>query len=261
MNPDGDPGTEQAEGAEETELVGAHGPYDVPDHDLLSAAVGRGDDQRLGEQGWATGAAIANSVIYGAESAFDPGFDFFAGLLGEGNRRTKLVDADVVVDTGLEWLKSRLGLPSFLYVHTMDPHVPYGPPPPFDRMFEPHPTEEHPARDPRTDYLEPLDREHISVEYMYAFTARLGNRAVLVFRFDDLDAAITALTRAAIEVERAAPVFPILENPLLPVRQFGGHVVLGKTCTHDKRSHGDGYHPKWIRFSICFDPVSITKRR
>ncbi len=44
----------------------------------------------------------------------------------------------------------------------------------------------------------------INVEYMYAFTARLGNRAVLVFRFDDLDAAITALTRAGIN-----PVTPI----------------------------------------------------
>ena len=44
----------------------------------------------------------------------------------------------------------------------------------------------------------------INVEYMYAFTARLGNRAMLVFRFDDLDAAISALTRAGIN-----PVSPI----------------------------------------------------
>ncbi len=44
----------------------------------------------------------------------------------------------------------------------------------------------------------------INVEYMYAFTARLGNRAVLVFRFEDLDAAIAALTRSGIN-----PVSPI----------------------------------------------------
>jgi hypothetical protein len=49
-----------------------------------------------------------------------------------------------------------------------------------------------------------FERAGINVEYMYAFTARLGNRAVLVFRFDDLDAAITALTRAGIN-----PVSPI----------------------------------------------------
>jgi hypothetical protein len=44
----------------------------------------------------------------------------------------------------------------------------------------------------------------INVEYMYAFTARLGSRAVMVFRFNDLDAAITALARAGIN-----PVSPI----------------------------------------------------
>jgi len=44
----------------------------------------------------------------------------------------------------------------------------------------------------------------LNIEYMYAFTARLGNRAVLVFRLSDLDAAITALTRAGIN-----PVSPI----------------------------------------------------
>ena len=121
--------------------------------------------QRLDERGWATGAAIANSVIYGAESAFDRGFDYFAGLHGEDDRRSKLVDANVVVDAALSFMKSRQGLPTFLYVHTMDPHVPYSPPPPFDRMFAPHPAEGHPARDPRTDFLEPLDRDRMIAQY------------------------------------------------------------------------------------------------
>jgi len=49
-----------------------------------------------------------------------------------------------------------------------------------------------------------FEKAGLNIEYMYAFTARLGNRAVLVFRFDDLDAAITALTRAGIN-----PVSPI----------------------------------------------------
>ena len=37
------------------------------------------------------------------------------------------------------WLDERRGFPNFLYVHTMDPHVPYTPPAPFDRKYEPHP--------------------------------------------------------------------------------------------------------------------------
>jgi arylsulfatase A-like enzyme len=121
--------------------------------------------QRLDAQGFATGAAIANSVIYGAESAFDRGFDLFAGLHGDDDTRSKLVGADVVVDQALAFLRSRRGMPTFLYVHTMDPHVPYAPPAPFDRMFEPHASEAHPARDPRTDYKEPRDRERMIAQY------------------------------------------------------------------------------------------------
>ncbi len=121
--------------------------------------------ERLHERGWATGAAIANSVIYGAESTFDRGFEVFAGLHGPDDRPSKLVGADVVVDSALAFLRSRRGLPTFLYVHTMDPHVPYEPPAPFDRMFEPFPTPEHPAHDPRTDYKEPLDRERMIGQY------------------------------------------------------------------------------------------------
>jgi len=49
-----------------------------------------------------------------------------------------------------------------------------------------------------------FEQAGLNVEYMYAFTARMGNRAVLVFRFDDVDAAITALTRAGIN-----PVSPV----------------------------------------------------
>ncbi|MDZ7619193.1 MAG: ACT domain-containing protein [Patescibacteria group bacterium] len=44
----------------------------------------------------------------------------------------------------------------------------------------------------------------ISVAQMYAFTARLGDSAVMVFSFDDLDAAILALARAEIN-----PVSPV----------------------------------------------------
>ena len=121
--------------------------------------------EMLQAKGYATGAAIANSVIYGAQSAFDQGFDFFAGLHGEDDQPSKLVGAEVVVDAALSWLEARRGFPTFLYVHTMDPHVPYAPPPPFDRMFEPHPVPGHPGQDPRTDYQEPLDRERLVAQY------------------------------------------------------------------------------------------------
>ena len=40
------------------------------------------------------------------------------------------------------------------------------------------------------EVLEVIEREQINIEYMYAFTFRLGDKAMLVFRFDDPDAAI-----------------------------------------------------------------------
>jgi arylsulfatase A-like enzyme len=116
-------------------------------------------------KGYATGAAVANSVIYGQGTNFEQGFDFYAGLHGEGDRPSKLVEAAGVVDAALRFLDARRGFPTFLYVHTMDPHVPYAPPSPFDRKYEPHPTPDHPAVDPRSDYKEPKDRERMIAQY------------------------------------------------------------------------------------------------
>jgi arylsulfatase A-like enzyme len=121
--------------------------------------------EMLQARGVATGAVIANSVIYGDGNHFEQGFDGFFGLHDAEGRISKSVDADRVVDTALAWLRTRQGLPTFLYVHTMDPHVPYEPPPPFDTRWGPATTPEHPGVDPRTDYHEPLDRERLVGQY------------------------------------------------------------------------------------------------
>ena len=42
--------------------------------------------------------------------------------------------------------------------------------------------------------LQCLDRNDLNVEYMYAFVERCGGNAVIIFRFDDTDKAITVLT-------------------------------------------------------------------
>jgi arylsulfatase A-like enzyme len=119
----------------------------------------------LSDHGTSTGAAIANSVIYLPESGFSQGFDVFEGLHDESGLPSKLVGAEGVVNAALSWLDRRQGLPRFLYVHTMDPHVPYAPPPPFDQLFEPHPLPGRPAADPRTDYREPADRDRMMAQY------------------------------------------------------------------------------------------------
>jgi arylsulfatase A-like enzyme len=121
--------------------------------------------EMLSEKGYATGAAIANSVIYSDGTHFDQGFDNFIGIHGPRDRPTKIVEAGPVVDAALAWLDTRRGQPAFLFAHTMDPHVPYTPPPPFDRRYKPHPSPGHPGADPRTDYTEPLDRERLVAQY------------------------------------------------------------------------------------------------
>ncbi len=41
--------------------------------------------------------------------------------------------------------------------------------------------------------LQALDRKQINVEYMYAFVERCGGNAVIIFRFDETDNAISVL--------------------------------------------------------------------
>jgi len=43
--------------------------------------------------------------------------------------------------------------------------------------------------------LEVLARESINVEYLYAFVEKSGENAVIIFRFDDSDAAINVLQK------------------------------------------------------------------
>ncbi|MFI5182773.1 MAG: sulfatase [Vicinamibacteria bacterium] len=121
--------------------------------------------EMLQAKGYATGAAIANWVIYSEGNNFEQGFDVFAGLHGADDRPSKLVEAAAVVDASLAWLDSRRGVPTFLYAHTMDPHVPYAAPSPFNHMFDPQPAEGRAAADPRTDYKEPPDRDRLIAQY------------------------------------------------------------------------------------------------
>lgn len=50
------------------------------------------------------------------------------------------------------------------------------------------------------DVLKVVEEAGVNVEYMYAFAEKRGDKAVLVFRFDDVDAAIQALAKSAVNV-------------------------------------------------------------
>ncbi len=54
-----------------------------------------------------------------------------------------------------------------------------------------------------------LDQSEVNVEYMYAFVERSGNNAVIIFRFDDVDAAIKVLQANNVTVIEGRNIYGI----------------------------------------------------
>ena len=60
--------------------------------------------------------------------------------------------------------------------------------------------------------LQALESESVNIEYMYAFTFRSEDKAVLVFRFDDPDAAIQRLQNKSINVLSPVELYELVEE-------------------------------------------------
>ena len=63
-----------------------------------------------------------------------------------------------------------------------------------------------------TELLALLEGSGVNIEYMYAFTFGRGDRAVLIFRFDDVDRALELLRRAEINVLDPVEVYTRIET-------------------------------------------------
>lgn len=120
-------------------------------HPSTHAAVDRGSALRtdlptLAEElraaGYRTAAVIANPNV-GKVFGFERGFDTFIELYAEveGPRPIQpaelIADAERVIGTAIAWIEQRSSQPFFLFVFAIDPHTPYTPPPPFDRLYDP----------------------------------------------------------------------------------------------------------------------------
>lgn len=57
--------------------------------------------------------------------------------------------------------------------------------------------------------LDPLTREGVNVEYMYAFANPHGKNAIMIFRFDNIDKAIEILARNSINVIKGVDVYSL----------------------------------------------------
>jgi choline-sulfatase len=91
--------------------------------------------ETLRGHGYFTGAFIANGYVSG-KFGFEQGWHTWRNYIREGRRtQARFVAADV-----LEWLDRRPeDKPFFLYVHTIDPHVPYIPPDDLLAQYDPDP--------------------------------------------------------------------------------------------------------------------------
>lgn len=67
------------------------------------------------------------------------------------------------------------------------------------------PVEDHPGG--LAELLKVVDKNNISVEYMYAFTFGHENTAVMVFRFDDPEATLKCFTDENIEAIKSFELF------------------------------------------------------
>lgn len=57
--------------------------------------------------------------------------------------------------------------------------------------------------------LQILDQNSVNVEYMYAFVERSGDNAVIIFRFDNIDEAITVLSNNGIKILKSEKITSI----------------------------------------------------
>jgi hypothetical protein len=62
------------------------------------------------------------------------------------------------------------------------------------------------------EVLRPISAAGLNVEYMYAFATRSGDQAVLVFRFQDPDAALRALNGSAVSFVDTVELFSRLDR-------------------------------------------------
>ena len=86
---------------------------------------------RLRDAGFTTAAFVANPVI-GPGFGFEQGFGRYSLLPRDGHK----VPGRRITDAGLEWLEGRAGgSPFFLWLHYMEPHGPYTPPPEMRELF------------------------------------------------------------------------------------------------------------------------------
>jgi len=95
------------------------------------------------DKGYETGAFIAAFVLdskWGLNQGFDTYYDKFdLSKFKRISLGTVQRPANEILDQALPWLDARKDKKFFAWLHLYDPHTPYDPPPPYDKLYAGHP--------------------------------------------------------------------------------------------------------------------------
>ena len=95
------------------------------------------------DKGYETGAFIAAYVLdskWGLNQGFDTYFDKFdLSKFKRISLGTVQRPANEILDQAVPWLEERKDKKFFAWLHLYDPHSPYEPPPPYDKLYADHP--------------------------------------------------------------------------------------------------------------------------
>ncbi|MBN2371525.1 MAG: sulfatase [Vicinamibacteria bacterium] len=89
----------------------------------------------LQKAGYATAAAVDNPNV-GADLGFAKGFDEYLETWEDETLRSEMDRTRAITEKAVRFLGARpKNRPFFLWLHYVNPHAPYTPPPPYDEMF------------------------------------------------------------------------------------------------------------------------------
>lgn len=126
--------------------------------------------QRLAAAGWRTGAIVSSGIVLGPEFGLDRGFDTYEVI--EPDTRPGSGEGAKTAAAAVAWLDTHGGPGAFLWTHFFDAHLPYLPPAPLDRLYDPDYAGDLDPASPalqarlrKTNDADPADIRHLAARY------------------------------------------------------------------------------------------------
>ena len=201
--------------------------------------------EQLHEAGFATGALVANPFLRER-------FGFARGFESYDYRRGRR--ADETVDLGLAWLDEHSQEPFFLFLHLMDPHLPYQAPEPLLGRYSADAERLEPERAERQlqKGRNPMPRRRVIKQR--AATMTPGQRDFVIGRYDEevayTDTALERLFDALAERD-------LWDSTLVVLTSDHGEELFD----HDSFEHGHTFFQELLRVPLVIWAPRVEPRR